>query len=192
LFRLDDDFSESHDIADEHPDVLKRLTELWSAEADANNVLPLSDSLIGHLSAIAQPRYPVPQSVTLYPEAGPVSDEALPLLAGGGRIIADVEVGAQVANGGVVGDRRPQWRPRRIRHRRDGQGHGRTAGRYSAVENRSTSFGRTLSARLRAAPGARWCRRRCSHRRRGRRDRQLRSHASVYLAARRHAPDAWL
>lgn len=99
LFHLDDDFSESRDLAAEHPDVLERLIGLWSAEAEVNNVLPLSDSLIGRLSAIAPPQFPAAQSVTVYPEAGPVSDEALPLLAGGGRIIADVEVVAQPASG---------------------------------------------------------------------------------------------
>ena len=41
LFRLADDFSESRDLADEHPDVVRRLEELWWAEAGRNQVLPL-------------------------------------------------------------------------------------------------------------------------------------------------------
>lgn len=107
LFRLDDDFSESRDVASEHPDVLERLKRQWRLEAEANNVLPLFDSLIGRLAAAVQPQYPVGQSVTLYPEGGPVSDEALPMLAGGGRIVADVEVAAQPPSGVLfaIGDR---------------------------------------------------------------------------------------
>ncbi|WP_081290757.1 arylsulfatase [Mycobacterium asiaticum] len=101
LFDLDEDFSESHDVAAEHPDLLERLKRQWSAEADANNVLPLLDSLVGRLAAFVPPQYPIGQTVTLYPQAGPVSDEAIPLLAGGGRIIADVEV-ADSAPSGVL------------------------------------------------------------------------------------------
>lgn len=106
-FRLDEDFSESRDLATEHPDVLERLQQQWSVEAEANNVLPLADSLIGRLSAAVQLQYHVGQSVTLYPQAGPVSDEVLPLLAGGGRIVADVEVADQTPSGVLfaIGDR---------------------------------------------------------------------------------------
>ncbi|MGV0750917.1 arylsulfatase [Mycolicibacter minnesotensis] len=108
LFRLDEDFSESDDLADQHPDIVEQLQEQWSQEAAANNVLPLLDSLIGRLSAAAQPRYPVGLKVTLYPQAGPVLDEALPMLAGGGHILADVDVPQQDAASGVlfaIGDR---------------------------------------------------------------------------------------
>lgn len=107
LFRLEEDFSESRDVATEHPDVLDRLKEQWAAEAEANNVLPLTDSLVGRLTAFVGLQYPIGQRVTLYPQAGPVSDEALPLLAGGGRIIADIEVGTEIASGVLfaIGDR---------------------------------------------------------------------------------------
>ncbi|CAJ1505302.1 arylsulfatase [[Mycobacterium] holstebronense] len=108
LFRLDEDFSESEDLADQHPDVVEQLQEQWSQEAAANNVLPLLDSLIGRLAAAAQPQYPVGLKVTLYPQAGPVLDEALPMLAGGGHILADVDVPQQDAASGVlfaIGDR---------------------------------------------------------------------------------------
>ncbi len=41
LFRLSDDFSENDDVADDHPDVVRRLEGLWWAEAGRNQVLPL-------------------------------------------------------------------------------------------------------------------------------------------------------
>lgn len=108
LFRLDEDFSEADDLAEQHPDVVEQLKEQWSNEAAANNVLPLLDSLIGRLAAAAQPQYPVGLTVTLYPQAGPVLDEALPMLAGGGHILADVDVPQQDTPSGVlfaIGDR---------------------------------------------------------------------------------------
>jgi arylsulfatase len=43
LFHTDEDRSEAHDVAAEHPEKLQELIDLWFEEAKANNVLPLSD-----------------------------------------------------------------------------------------------------------------------------------------------------
>jgi arylsulfatase len=43
LFHTDGDRSEAHDLADEHPDKVKELVDLWFKEAETNKVLPLSD-----------------------------------------------------------------------------------------------------------------------------------------------------
>jgi hypothetical protein len=43
LFHTDDDRAESHDLAEQHPEKVKELVDLWFAEARANNVLPLND-----------------------------------------------------------------------------------------------------------------------------------------------------
>jgi arylsulfatase len=43
LFHTDEDRSEAHDVADEHPEKLEELKALWLEEAKANNVLPLND-----------------------------------------------------------------------------------------------------------------------------------------------------
>ena len=43
LFHTDTDRSEAHDLADQHPEKLRELIDLWFEEARANNVLPLSD-----------------------------------------------------------------------------------------------------------------------------------------------------
>jgi len=40
LFRLADDFSESHDVAGQHPEVVGHLAGVWLEQAEANNVLP--------------------------------------------------------------------------------------------------------------------------------------------------------
>ncbi len=41
LYYLPDDFSQAHDIADQHPEKLAELKELWWQEAERNRVLPL-------------------------------------------------------------------------------------------------------------------------------------------------------
>ncbi len=92
LFRLDDDFSEAHDLADRHPEIVEQLERRWEAEAERNGVRPMSDGLVDRLGDLAPLRHPVGQRVVLYPDGGPVCDEALPMLFGGGRLIADVEV----------------------------------------------------------------------------------------------------
>lgn len=43
LYRMDDDFSQTRDLAAEHPGRLRELTELWEREAKANGVFPLDD-----------------------------------------------------------------------------------------------------------------------------------------------------
>jgi arylsulfatase len=43
LFRLDEDFSETNDLAATHPDKLAALIELWWQEAGKHKVLPLDD-----------------------------------------------------------------------------------------------------------------------------------------------------
>jgi arylsulfatase len=43
LYHVDEDFSEAHDLADQHPDRLQELMETWWEEARRNKVLPLDD-----------------------------------------------------------------------------------------------------------------------------------------------------
>lgn len=43
LYHVEDDFSESNDLADTHPEKLRELVELWWAEAHRHHVLPLDD-----------------------------------------------------------------------------------------------------------------------------------------------------
>jgi arylsulfatase len=45
LYRLDEDFSESEDLASAHPEKLQALVDLWWAEAGRYKVLPLDDRL---------------------------------------------------------------------------------------------------------------------------------------------------
>jgi hypothetical protein len=45
LTSIREDISECHDLAEKYPEKLRRLVELWWAEAGKYNVLPLDDRL---------------------------------------------------------------------------------------------------------------------------------------------------
>ncbi|MGW5071848.1 arylsulfatase [Rhodococcus sp. NPDC004095] len=92
LFRTDEDFSEAHDVADEHPDVVLDLEAQWEREAERHGVRPLADNLVARVVRVTPRAYPPGPSVTLRPAGGAVSDEALPRLHAGGTLRASVEV----------------------------------------------------------------------------------------------------
>src|SRR5206468_4132915 len=52
LYNLDDDFSECHDLAAEHPDTLRDLIDAWWVEAGHHGVLPLDDRSIELFGAL--------------------------------------------------------------------------------------------------------------------------------------------
>jgi arylsulfatase len=54
LFHTDEDRSEAHDLADQHPDKLEELKGLWYAEAGKYNVLPLNDYNMGDAMQLAE------------------------------------------------------------------------------------------------------------------------------------------
>lgn len=92
LFDLANDFAEAHDLAAEHPELLRELQERWDAEATRNNVFPMVDELIGRVSAMIMPPN-MPGARNVYrPEGGPVPDDSVPRMFGGVRITAEVTV----------------------------------------------------------------------------------------------------
>ncbi|MGI8663432.1 MAG: arylsulfatase [Acidimicrobiales bacterium] len=99
LFRLDDDFSESTDVAAEHPEVLRRLQELWWSEAGRNQVLPLDDTFIGRAVAM-EPSPNVPRHRTTFrPGGGGIAEDLLPPMGAGFHLTASVAVPAEGAGG---------------------------------------------------------------------------------------------
>jgi arylsulfatase A-like enzyme len=101
LFNLDEDFSEAVDRSGDEPDRLRQLTELWSSEADRNQVLPISDGMLDRFGGMIPPTWPAGSSRTFLPGAGPVHDESVPMLWGGFQLTADFEsIGA--ATDGVI------------------------------------------------------------------------------------------
>jgi arylsulfatase len=46
LFHTDEDLSEMHDLAAEHPEKVEELVKIWFEEAEKNHVLPLNDLMV--------------------------------------------------------------------------------------------------------------------------------------------------
>ncbi len=82
LFDLETDFSEAHDRAGGEPERLRHLTDLWTAEAARNNVLPISDGLVDRLAGFIPAAWPAGQDRVFRPGGGPVCDESVPLAVG--------------------------------------------------------------------------------------------------------------
>jgi arylsulfatase len=95
LFRLDDDFSEAHDVAAEHPDVVRALDAVWNDEAERNHVFPLVDAMVARLTAFIPPPYPPGARCVFRPDASPATDESVPYLIGGFRMTALVDARAR-------------------------------------------------------------------------------------------------
>jgi arylsulfatase A-like enzyme len=96
LFNLAEDFSEAHDLADEQPELVRKLESLWWAEAGRNQVLPMGDWMkptSGHSQRLAAPAPHMPGThVVLRPGGGHVAAEAVPSLAQGGQVLVEVDV----------------------------------------------------------------------------------------------------
>lgn len=110
LFRLADDFSESTDVADEHPDVVRRLEGLWWAEAGRNHVLPLFE-FPGSMAHMHPGAYPLAEAAVYRPGGSPVPVPQLPSQVGGFVLTAHVDVPEGGASGIVtaLGDRHGGW-----------------------------------------------------------------------------------
>jgi len=95
LYRLDDDFSECHDLASEHPEKLRELVDAWWVEAGTYDVLPLDDRGIELFGGA--PRAGTPHARTEYVYLPPIShipsDAAPPLGGRSWTISCEVVVG---------------------------------------------------------------------------------------------------
>ena len=68
LHKIDEDFSECHDLASQNPDKLKEMQDIWWQQAEANRVLPLDDRTLVDILQFRQPNGIMAASeVTLYP-----------------------------------------------------------------------------------------------------------------------------
>jgi arylsulfatase len=110
LFHLAEDFSESRDLADAHPERVRRMEGLWWAEAGRNQVLPLFE-FPGSMAHMHPGEFPPPTSGVYAPGGGPVQESQLPALMGGFELTAYVVVPDGGADGIItaVGDRHGGW-----------------------------------------------------------------------------------
>ena len=94
LFPVDEDRAESRNLADEHPEKLQELIDVWFSEAEANFVLPLDDRTAVEQLGNARPQAEPPRSRYIYyPDTAPVPEGAAVNVRGRSyKILADVEV----------------------------------------------------------------------------------------------------
>jgi len=106
LYKIDEDFSQAHDLAQKYPEKLRQLQDMWWVEAAKYNVLPLdwraserlNSELMGRPSLIGHRT-----SMTYYPGTIGLPDAASPPMCNKSwTIIADVELPSAGASGMIV------------------------------------------------------------------------------------------
>ncbi|MDA8239340.1 MAG: arylsulfatase [Nitrospiraceae bacterium] len=101
LYNLDEDFSQSNNLAAKHPDKLREMQDLWWTEAGKFGVLPIDDRRYERLADTTRPKASLPkESYTFYPGTSPIPVVAAPrVLNVSHRITAEVEIPAKGAEG---------------------------------------------------------------------------------------------
>ena len=105
LYRLENDFSQADDLAAKEPQQLRRLQELWWAEAARNSVLPLDGRKVERLSGELQGRPSLTAGrtkLTYYPGMLALPAGSAPnVLNKSFAIVADIEVTAEGQHGAI-------------------------------------------------------------------------------------------
>lgn len=102
LYHVDADRSESQDSAQQYPDKLKALVDLWFGEAKKNNVLPLDDRTAAEQLGVDRPSQEPPRDRYIYypgTEAVP-EGVAVNIRNRSYKILANVELGPDAS--GVI------------------------------------------------------------------------------------------
>jgi arylsulfatase len=101
LYHMDADFSQSNDLAKQHPDKLEALKKQWFAEAKKYNVLPLDDRRYERVADPTRPVAALPKDeYSFYPGTSILHPLAAPQLAGREHTItALVDIPAKGAQG---------------------------------------------------------------------------------------------
>ncbi len=94
LYHVDEDRSESKNLANEHPEKLQALIQAWFEEADKNLVLPLDDRCARELLTVERPSDEPPRDHYIYyPGTSPVPEGvAVNTLGRSYKILANVEI----------------------------------------------------------------------------------------------------
>jgi arylsulfatase len=101
LYKLDEDFSEMHDMSSKNPDKLDELIDLWWEEANRNGVLPLDDRGFEIFGMKPRPGSPHSRAeYTYYPPISHIPSDASPMLSGRAwTITAEVVTGVDLVEG---------------------------------------------------------------------------------------------
>jgi hypothetical protein len=94
LYHVDEDRAEARNLADQHPEKLQELIDVWFEEAEANFVLPLDDRpAIEQINDVRPQGEPPRSRYIYYPETAPVPESTAVNIRGRSyKILADVEV----------------------------------------------------------------------------------------------------
>jgi arylsulfatase len=94
LYHAEEDRSEAHDLAKEHPDKLEDLIRVWFEEAGKYDVLPLDDRTALEVLTEEKPaKLPPGGTYTYYPETSEIPERSAADTHGRSyRILADVEL----------------------------------------------------------------------------------------------------
>jgi len=100
LYHAAEDFAETNNLADQHPERLEKMKALWRREAERNDVLPLDDDLDGLYAKIA----PEPRAEYIfYPGATRLNRLSAPDIYGHDfEMVATVDLENSKANGIVL------------------------------------------------------------------------------------------
>jgi arylsulfatase A-like enzyme len=93
LFHVEEDRAEARDLADQYPDKVKELADLWMAEAEKNNVLPLMDLGVAGIHALEfQAEAPSSGRYVYYPGTTEIPEKSAARTLGASfKILAEVE-----------------------------------------------------------------------------------------------------
>jgi len=94
LYNLEEDWSQSKNLADEYPEKLKELIDAWFVEAKNNNVLPLDDRVAVEILGTPRPSDEPPRDTYIYyPDTEPVPEGVAVNVRGRSyKILANVEI----------------------------------------------------------------------------------------------------
>jgi arylsulfatase len=103
LYNIDQDFSQSNDLATQHPDKLRELQELFFVEGEKYQVFPLDNDVLGRLLA-ARPSYIAGRKAFTYNNlvSGIPAGSSPNILAKSYTIAAEIDVPAADASGMIV------------------------------------------------------------------------------------------
>ena len=101
LFDTVADPTESNDLADQHPEKLAEMIELWDAEADRNGVLPIDDTAANRIAHMYVPWMSLRSRYELVP-GDQVHEASGPLQFGGYRAVAAFPDGLPQNAAGII------------------------------------------------------------------------------------------
>ena len=104
LYKLSEDFSEFHDLAEQEPARLKEMIDLWWQEAESHGALPLDDrGAFALFAASRRPGMPTSRGHFVYhPPVSHIVSDACPPVARGWKMAADLDHPASGGDGALV------------------------------------------------------------------------------------------